>query len=78
MVHANEKVVYDRTDIEICQEQKFSDITLNEFAYALVNGMSSRGDRHHHRGAYFGVNSGRVANIAKGPKVSTVNKLQRH
>jgi hypothetical protein len=49
-----------------------SDITLNESDTALVKGMLARGDRQHDIAAYFGVNSGRVADIAKGRKFPSV------
>jgi hypothetical protein len=33
---------------------------------ALIRGMIARGDRHHDVAAFFGVNQGRVAEVAQG------------
>ena len=41
-----------------------SGITLNESEVALVKGMLKRGDRQHDIAAWFGVNGGRIADIA--------------
>ena len=43
-----------------------SGITLNEHDAALIKGMLARGDRQHDIAAWFGVNGGRVAEIATG------------
>lgn len=43
-----------------------SGISLSEADAAIVKGMLERGDRQHDIAAWFGVNSGRVAEIATG------------
>jgi hypothetical protein len=43
-----------------------SGITLNEEDAALVKGMLARGDRQHDIAAWFGVNGGRIAEVATG------------
>jgi hypothetical protein len=49
-----------------------SGITLSTAEAALVKGMLSRGDRQHDIAAWFGVNGGRVAEIAVGTRFSEV------
>jgi hypothetical protein len=39
---------------------------------ALIKGMLARGDRQHDIAAWFGVNAGRVAEVAKGYRFSEV------
>ena len=43
-----------------------SGIKLNEQAAAMVKAMIARGDRQHDIAAWFGVNAGRIAEIASG------------
>lgn len=43
-----------------------SGISLSEADAALVKGMLGRGDRQHDIAAWFGVNGGRIAEIATG------------
>jgi hypothetical protein len=43
-----------------------SGITLDEHDAAIIKGMLKRGDRQHDIAAWFGVNGGRVAEIATG------------
>jgi hypothetical protein len=43
-----------------------SGIVLSESDAAIVKGMLGRGDRQHDIAAWFGVNSGRIAEIATG------------
>ena len=45
-----------------------SGITLNEGDAAIVRGMLARGDRQHDIAAWFGVNGGRIGEIASGSK----------
>jgi hypothetical protein len=45
-----------------------SGISLTEPDAALVKGMLARGDRQHDIAAYFGVNGGRIGEIATGQK----------
>jgi hypothetical protein len=45
-----------------------SGISLSEEDAGIVKGMLERGDRQHDIAAWFGVNSGRVAEIATGAK----------
>lgn len=45
-----------------------SGIHLNENDAAVVKGMIARGDRQHDIAAWFGVNGGRIAEIATGRK----------
>lgn len=35
---------------------------------ALIRGMIARGDRHHDIAAFFGVNQGRIAEVARGAR----------
>ena len=43
-----------------------SGIRLNEGDAAIVKGMIGRGDRQHDIAAWFGVNGGRIGEIASG------------
>ena len=45
---------------------KSSGVQLTEYDAALVKGMLARGDRQHDIAAWFGVNGGRIAEIAAG------------
>lgn len=45
-----------------------SGISLTEDDAAVVKGMLARGDRQHDIAAWFGVNGGRIAEIATGDK----------
>ncbi|PZU59748.1 MAG: hypothetical protein DI552_05345 [Brevundimonas sp.] len=45
-----------------------SGVTLDETDAAIVKGMLSRGDRQHDIAAWFGVNGGRIGEIASGKK----------
>ncbi|GAB9116777.1 hypothetical protein [Bradyrhizobium diazoefficiens] len=49
-----------------------SGISLNAVDAAIVKGMLGRGDRQHDVAAWFGVNGGRIAEIATGAKFNTV------
>lgn len=49
-----------------------SGITLDGEDAAIVKGMLVRGDRQHDIAAWFGVNAGRVAEIASGVRFATV------
>ena len=49
-----------------------SGIHLTERDAAVVKGMLARGDRQHDIAAWFGVNGGRIAEIATGQKFSSV------
>jgi hypothetical protein len=49
-----------------------SGISLTATEAALVKGMLARGDRQHDIAAWFGVNGGRVADIATGKKFPNV------
>lgn len=49
-----------------------SGITLTERDAELVKGMIARGDRQHDIAAWFGVNGGRIAEIATGVRFSSV------
>lgn len=51
---------------------KPSGITLDSGDAAIVKGMLARGDRQHDVAAWFGVNGGRIAEIAIGSKFSDV------
>ena len=48
-----------------------SGITLDTADAVVVRGMLIRGDRQHDIAAWFGVNAGRVAEIASGAKFAT-------
>ena len=50
-----------------------SGISLSAADAALVKGMVERGDRQHDIAAWFGVNGGRIADIATGKKFAEVN-----
>lgn len=45
---------------------KSSGVHLQQHDAALVKGMLNRGDRQHDIAAWFGVNSGRIAEVATG------------
>lgn len=49
-----------------------SGVHLSERDAAVVKGMLARGDRQHDIAAWFGVNGGRIAEIATGRKFRTV------
>ncbi len=49
-----------------------SGITLNAANAAIVKGMLQRGDRQHDIAAWFGVNGGRIAEIATGHRFGEV------
>lgn len=49
-----------------------SGISLTEDDAAIVKGMLARGDRQHDIAAWFGVNGGRIAEIATGDKFKHV------
>jgi len=49
-----------------------SGISLNENDAAVVKGMLARGDRQHDIAAWFGVNGGRIAEIATGAKFDLI------
>lgn len=51
---------------------KASGIHLTEADAAIVKGMLVRGDRQHDIAAWFGVNGGRIAEIATGRKFRSV------
>lgn len=51
---------------------KSSGISLNEFDAALIKGMLQRGDRQHDVASYFGVDSGRISEIATGRRFADV------
>jgi hypothetical protein len=50
-----------------------SGVTLTRADAALVKGMLARGDRQHDVAAYFGVNGGRIAEIATGVRFGAVS-----
>lgn len=52
---------------------KPSGVTLNADDAAIIKGMLERGDRQHDIAAWFGVNSGRVAEIATGQQFANVD-----
>ncbi|SHL47102.1 hypothetical protein [Bradyrhizobium lablabi] len=45
-----------------------SGVTLNSSDASIIKGMLGRGDRQHDIAAWFGVNGGRIAEIATGAK----------
>lgn len=49
-----------------------SGVTLDIYDAAIVKGMLLRGDRQHDIAAWFGVNGGRIAEIATGVKFRDV------
>jgi len=55
-----------------------SGIRLTSADAALVKGMLTRGDRQHDIAAWFGVNGGRIAEIANGTKHKNVVAAQKH
>ena len=54
------------------QRARPSGIHLNEHDAAIAKGMLARGDRQHDIAAWFGVNGGRIAEIAAGRKFRSV------
>ena len=50
-----------------------SGISLSESDAATVKGMLNRGDRQHDIAAWFGVNGGRIGEIATGSRFSNVH-----
>ena len=49
-----------------------SGVTLDSEDASIVKGMLARGDRQHDIAAWFGVNGGRIAEIATGAKFPNV------
>lgn len=49
-----------------------SGVTLNPNDAALIKGMLRRGDRQHDIAAWFGVNGGRIAEIAAGARFADI------
>lgn len=49
-----------------------SGISLTEADASIVKGMLARGDRQHDIAAWFGVNGGRIAEVATGAKFANV------
>lgn len=54
-----------------------SGISLSQSDAAIVKGMLNRGDRQHDIAAWFGVNGGRVAEIATGYRFARVISATR-
>ena len=54
---------------------KPSGIHLTDRDAAIVKGMLARGDRQHDIAAWFGVNGGRIAEIATGQKFGSVTSV---
>ena len=54
-----------------------SGVSLNPEEVAIVKGMLKRGDRQHDVAAWFGVNGGRIAEIAKGLKHKDVKAKEK-
>ena len=54
-----------------------SGIHLTERDAAIVKGMLARGDRQHDIAAWFGVNGGRIAEIATRQKFASVAAVER-
>lgn len=54
------------------QRAPSSGITLSEDDAAIVKGMLNRGDRQHDIAAWFGVNGGRIGEIAAGTRYNYV------
>lgn len=52
-----------------------SGISISAEEAAIVKGMLKRGDRQHDIAAWFGVNGGRIAEIAVGDNFSNVSPL---
>jgi hypothetical protein len=55
-----------------------SGISLTIEDTALIKGMLARGDRQHDIAAWFGVNGGRIAEIACGQKFKCVDAAPTH
>jgi len=55
---------------------KTSGIRLTEYDAAVVKGMLARGDRQHDIAAWFGVNGGRIAEIATGATFGWVHAVE--
>lgn len=55
---------------------KTSGVRLTEYDAALVKGMLARGDRQHDIAAWFGVNGGRIAEIATGATFGWVHRAE--
>ena len=55
-----------------------SGIHLTERDAAIVKGMLARGDRQHDIAAWFGVNGGRIAEIATRQKFASVAAVDRN
>jgi hypothetical protein len=53
-----------------------SGIHLGEADAALIKGMLTRGDRQHDIAAWFGVNGGRIAEVATGARFSWVTEAK--
>lgn len=60
----------------IGRRAKTSGVRLIEYDAALVKGMLARGDRQHDIAAWFGVNSGRIAEIATGATFGWVHQAE--
>jgi len=61
--------------VSIMSRAEPSGISLSEAEAAIVKGMLARGDRQHNIAAWFGVNSGRIANVANGSKFPSVHAV---
>lgn len=57
------------------QRAESSGVYLTESDAAIVKGMLARGDRQHDVAAWFGVNGGRIAEIAVGRRFSWVQMV---
>ena len=55
-----------------------SGVSLTSRDAAIAKGMLERGDRQHDIAAYFGVNGGRIAEIATGQKFSHVQPAREN
>lgn len=53
-----------------------SGITLDADNASLIKGMLARGDRQHDIAAWFGVNGGRIAEVASGMRFSWVSQAE--
>jgi hypothetical protein len=62
-----------RSDVIMGTRAEPSGITLTAIDAAIVKGMLLRGDRQHDIAAWFGVNGGRVAEIATGYRFGEVS-----
>ena len=58
--------------IQVRRRASSSGISVTKVEAAIIKGMILRGDRQHDIAAWFGVNGGRVAEIATGTKFSFV------